>query len=270
MSVGLPFRFRPFIIGMVHVGPLPGSPVFKDDINAVIDEAVRNAVALEEGGVDGVLVENFYDTPYPSEHADPATTASLAIIVREVKKAVNMPVGVNVLRNCCLEALAIAYVCGASYIRVNALSEVVVSDQGILTPRAYDLMRYRRYLGAEHVAVLADVHVKHAAPLVARPIELVALEAVERGLADAVVVSGEATGFKANIEDVIKVKKAVPKAPVIVGSGVTAENAVKYLSVADGAIVGTYFKEGKQVNKERVRKLINSIKHLRREAGTPK
>jgi len=268
MATGLPFRFKPFIVGMVHVGPLPGSPAFRDDTNVIIDEAIENAVALEEGGVDGILVENFYDAPYPNECADPATIASLALIVREVKKVVSIPVGVNVLRNCCLEAMAIAHVCGASYIRVNAFSEVMVSDQGILKPRAYDLMRYRRYLRAEHVAVLADVHVKHASPLVARPIELVALEAVERGLADAVIVSGEATGFEANIEDLIKVKNTISRVPVIVGSGVTAENAARYLSTADGAIVGTYFKKGRRVSREKVRKLINSIMHLRKEIST--
>ena len=99
MATGLPFRFKPFIVGMVHVGPLPGSPAFRDDANVIIDEAIENAVALEEGGVDGILVENFYDAPYPNECADPATIASLALIVREVKKVVSIPVGVNVLRN---------------------------------------------------------------------------------------------------------------------------------------------------------------------------
>ena len=264
MRTVLPFKYRPFVIGMVHVGPLPGSPIFEGDLEVAIDEAVRNALALEEGGVDGVLVENFYDVPYPSERADPATVASLSLIVREVKKAVSIPVGVNVLRNCCLEALAIAYINRASYIRVNALAEVVVSDQGILAPKAYDLTRYKRYLGAAGVALLADVHVKHAAPLAPRPIDVVAREAVERGLADAVIISGEVTGSEASIEEVAKVKKAVPDTPVIVGSGVMAENAVKYLSIADGAIVGTYFKVGRHVDKDRVRRLLDAIKSLRR------
>jgi len=254
---------KPFVIGMVHVGPLPSTPLGPGaSLNDIIENAVRDARALEEGGVDGIMVENFYDAPYPKDVADPATVASMALITREVVKSVSVPVGVNILRNCGLQALAVAHVCGASFIRVNALSETVVSDQGILEPIAYELMRYRRYLGAR-VAVFADVHVKHAAPLAWRPPELVAKETVERGGADAVIVSGARTGAPPDVKEVEAVKKAV-KVPVIIGSGTTPENARELLSVADGAIVGTYFKEeGGRVSVRRVEKLMSVVKSLR-------
>ncbi len=262
------FSERPFIIGMVHIGPLPGNPRFNElglRINDIIEQAVRDAKTLEEGGVDGLIVENFNDPPYPKERADPATVASMALVVREVRRSVSIPVGVNVLRNCGIDSLAIAYVTGASFIRVNALAEAVVGPEGVLNPIAYDLCRYRSVLGAQGVAILADVHVKHAAPLVSRDIELVALETIERGLADAVVVSGSYTGLEASIDDVIKVRKVVPREyPVIVGSGVNYDNVVKFLSVADGAIVGTYFKIGGKVSLERVRKLMSRVKELRK------
>ncbi len=260
----LPFRRRPFIIGMIHVGPLPSTPTHTGiRVEDIIDAALRDAKALEEGGADGMLVENFYDTPYPKERADPATIAAMAIVVKEVVKSSSIPVGVNILRNCGLQALAVAHVCGGKFIRVNALSETVVSDQGILEPIAYELMRYRRFLGSD-VAVFADIHVKHAAPLTPRPAPLVAREAVERGGADAVVVSGIATGSAPSPEEVKSVKDAV-NVPVIVGSGVNPSNAVALLSVADGAIVGTYFKVGRKVSVDRVRKLVNtvrSVKHM--------
>jgi len=259
----LEFSVSPFVIGMVHVGPLPSSPLSPgNDIDDIIENAVRDARALEEGGVDGVMVENFYDAPYPKDAADPATVASMALITKEVVKSVSVPVGVNILRNCGLQALAVAYVCGASFIRVNALSETVVSDQGILEPIAYELMRYRRYLGAK-VAVFADIHVKHAAPLAWRPPELVAREAVERGGADAVIVSGVRTGAPPDVKEVVSVKNVV-KVPVIIGSGVNPKNAKELLSVADGAIIGTYFKEGNRVSVERVKKLVWIIRNLRR------
>lgn len=259
----LEFGVKPFVIGMVHVGPLPSTPLSSGaSIDDIIEVAVKDAQALEEGGVDGIMVENFYDAPYPKDVADPATVASMALITREVVKSVSVPVGVNILRNCGLQALAVAHVCGASFIRVNALSETVVSDQGILEPIAYELMRYRRYLGAR-VAVFADIHVKHAAPLAWRPPELVAKETVERGGADAVIVSGARTGAPPDVKEVTAVKGAV-NVPVIVGSGINPSNAPLLLKVADGAIVGTYFKEGGKLSVERVRKLMKIIEGLRR------
>lgn len=255
-------RIRPFVIGMVHVGPLPGSPKYSGNLDKLIQEAVENAVMLVEGGVDAVLVENFYDAPFPKNRADPATVASMTVIVREVTKTINVPVGINILRNCGIDAAAVAAVTRASFIRVNALSEVVITDQGVLEPIALDLMRYLKLVGYRP-AVLADVHVKHGKPLAERPIEIVAYEAVKRGGADAVIVSGGATGSEASINDVIKVKNVV-NVPVIVGSGITAENVASFLRHADGAIVGTYFKEGREISLKKVRALMDKVQELRK------
>ena len=251
----------PFIIGVVHVGPLPGSPTYGGDLDKVIAEAVENATALVDGGVDAIIVENFYDAPFPNDKADPATVSSMTAVVMEVRRAVNVPIGINILRNCGLDAAAVAAATNASFIRVNALAEVVVTDQGILEPIAHELMRYFKILGYQP-AILADVHVKHGAPLVTRPIDVVAVETVERGKADAVIVTGKATGAEPNLEDVIQVKNAV-NAPVIVGSGVNLTNISKLLKYADGAIVGTYFKEGRRVVTRKVRELVEAVHELR-------
>ena len=268
MPVKLPFEYEPFIIGVVHVGPLPGSSSFRGRLKALIDEALRNARALEDGGVDGIIVENFYDKPFPKNRADPATVASIALIVREVSRAVGVPVGVNILRNCWMDSVAVAYVAGGRYVRVNALVEAVSTPEGVIEPAAYGLRRYMRFLGAEGIAVLADVHVKHGRPIAARPLGDVAVEAVERGLADAVVVSGELTGAEARIDDVREVRDRLGGAvPVVVGSGVNPGNAPRFLSIANGAIVGTYFKVGREVSVDRVRRLVSSVKHLRRRTS---
>jgi membrane complex biogenesis BtpA family protein len=260
LSVG-----RPFIIGMVHVGPLPGSSRGKGEgIDNAIDEAVSNAKTLYEGGVDALMVEDFYDAPYPKVRADPAVVASMALIVKAVREAVGIPVGVNILRNCGIEAAAVASVTGASFIRVNALSETIVSDQGVIEPIAYDLLRYMNLLGYRP-AILADVHVKHASPLAHREIEIVAKETIERGGADAIIVSGEATGSPPSPNEVLEVRKAI-KEPLIIGSGVTPSNASTLLSIADGAIVGTYFKIGRKVSASKVKALMRAVKGIKRHA----
>ena len=254
---------RPFIIGMIHVGPLPGSPRYEGErLNDIITEAVRNAKRLVEGGIDGILIEDFYDFPYPKEEADPAVVASMALIAKSVEEVANVPIGINMLRNCALASAAVASVVGGSFIRVNALSETIVSDQGIIEPTAYRLSKYFKYINYRP-AVLADVHVKHASPLGRRSIGEVALDTVERGCADAVVISGERTGKPPEINDIIKVKKTLKEAPIIVGSGLTPENAKKLLKLAHGAIVGTYFKEGRMISFNKVRKLMGVVKELK-------
>ncbi len=255
---------RPFIIGMVHAGPLPGSARGSvEDINKVISEAVDNAKALYEGGVDALMVEDFYDAPYPKVRADPAVVASMAIIVKAVREAVGIPVGVNILRNCGIDAVAVSSVTGASFIRVNALSETVVSDQGIIEPIAYNLLRYIKLIGYRP-AILADVHVKHASPLALRGVDVVARETIERGGADAIIVSGEVTGYPPSPEDLLKVRKVIEE-PLIVGSGVTPDNASTLLGIADGAIVGTYFKIGHKVSISRVKELMKAVMGIKKK-----
>jgi membrane complex biogenesis BtpA family protein len=158
--------------------------------------------------------------------------------------------------------LALAF--GAQFIRVNVLTEVVVADQGLIEGIAADLMRARRLMGAERIAVLADVHVKHAVPLVTRPIRESALDAVERGTADVLVVSGSRTGQPPSTEDLAAVREV---ANVVIGSGLTAANAGELMSVADGAIVATALREGSDlrnpVDPERVRALMAAVHEVR-------
>lgn len=202
--------------------------------------AIADALALKKGGVDGILVENFWDMPYKKVPDDPETIAAMAVAVREVVKSTGLPVGVNMLRNGGVQALCVAHTTGARFIRVNVPTEVFVTDQGIIEGIAAELLRKRKYLGSD-VKILADVHVKHAKPLYERPITSSAKDLVERGLADAVIVSGARTGEPPILEDLKAVKEAI-EVPVFVGSGLNMENVESYLSIADGAIVGTYFK----------------------------
>lgn len=236
------------VVGMVHLPPLPGSPRFDGDRQAIADRARADAAALAEGGVDAVMVENFGDAPFYTDDVPKSVVAAMTDLARTVRETVDLPVGVNVLRNDAEAALAVAAATGASFVRVNVHTGARVTDQGIIEGRAPETMRLRERLDAD-VAVLADLDVKHSAPLADEAYDSESMaDTVERGLADGVVVSGSATGQQAALSDV---EAAVARrdelgleTPVFVGSGVTAETVGDYLDVADGVIVGTALKDG--------------------------
>lgn len=230
-------RAVPRLIGVVHLEPLPGSPRFAGSIEAVVSAARRDARALEAAGFEGIMIENFGDAPFVPSRVAPVTIAAMtacAIAAREA--APKAMLGVNVLRNDAGAALAIAAATGASMIRVNVHAGARVTDQGVIDGEAHRTLRKRRELGAD-VAILADVDVKHSAPLAARPIGEEAEEVVERGLADAVLVTGSGTGRAADASDLSRVLAAV-RAPVLVASGATIAT-LEHLKRAHGVVVGT-------------------------------
>jgi uncharacterized protein len=251
------------LIGMVHVAPLPGSPRWGGSMEGVVTAAVADARALVEGGMDAVLVENYGDAPFTPGRVEPATVAALAIVAREIRRALpQAPLGVNVLKNDARAALAVACAVGARFIRVNVHAGAVLADQGIVHSDAYGTLRDRRLLGAD-IAIFADVGGKHAASLVPVDLEQHARDLTRRGLADGLVVSGAATGAVTPIEDLKRVRSAVPEVPLLVGSGVTPESAAELLSVADALIVGTALKRDGDVtapvDPDRVRRLVASV-----------
>ncbi|MBI2467334.1 MAG: BtpA/SgcQ family protein [Candidatus Rokubacteria bacterium] len=233
---------------MVHLAPLPGSPRWDGSLAAVVERAVADARALEAGGFDACLVENWGDAPFSAGRVDPAAVAAMAVAVAEVRRAVRLPVGVNVLKNDAQAALAVAAATGAAFIRVNVHVGAVVADQGLIQGDAHGTLRYRRLLGTD-TRLFVDVGGKHAVPLAPVELEQVARDAAYRGLADALVVSGVATGEATPVGDVKRVRAAVPDRPLLVGSGVTPDSVADLLQVADGAIVGTWIKhDGRTAN----------------------
>jgi membrane complex biogenesis BtpA family protein len=254
------------VIGMVHLRALPGSPRWAGSIEEVVRAALHDARALAEGGADALLVENYGDVPFAPSRVDAGTVAGMAAVITEIRKTVPLPLGVNVLKTDALSALAVAAATGARFIRVNVHVGAVVADQGLLQSGAHDTLRYRRLLGSE-VKIFADVQAKHGVPLAPAPIEQEARDCVSRGLADALVVSGAATGEPTPMGDIKRVRSAVPEVPLLVGSGVTAESVGELLSVADGVIVGTAVKRDGRltdpVDPERVRRLVHAARAAR-------
>ena len=228
---------------MLHLLPLPGSPRFGGEMEAVLERVLCDAEALVEGGVHGLILENFGDAPFHPQRVSAEVVAHLTRLAIEVHQRFDVPLGVNVLRNDGRSALAIAQAAGADFIRVNVLCGARVTDQGIIPGIAHELLRDRALLGAERVKILADVNVKHSAPLgPRRPIEGEVAETIERGGADAVIVSGSGTGQATDVQEVRRAKTAAGDTPVFVGSGVTAQTIDAYVPHADGFIVGTALK----------------------------
>ncbi len=262
------------LIGMVHLPALQGAAGFglrdsasaadpQDALGEIIERAVREAVLLQNAGFDAIVVENFGDAPFHATTVEPHTIASMAQCVRAVVSECRVPVCVNVLRNDAIAALAVAATAGARAIRVNVHMGVYATDQGMIEGRAAQTLQYRQRLDAD-VAIWADVHVKHAQPISQPDITLAAEELVDRVRADELIVSGSTTGRSADLDDLRRVKGAVPHCPVFVGSGVTAQNVREYLELCDGVIVGSDLKpDGKASNPldtDRVKRFVTAAR----------
>lgn len=253
------------VVGMLHAPPLPGSSRFRGDFAKIIEFVVHDAVALQQGGVDGLMLENFGDTPFYPDRVPAVTVAALTAIAIEVRRNVGLPLGINVLRNDGRSALAIATVSGADFIRVNVLAGARVTDQGVIQGIAHHLLRDRASLGCHQIRVFADVDVKHSAPVTPRPIDVETRDLVERAHADAIIVSGKTTGDPTDPNSLALVAQAASPAPVFVGSGVTANNVAELIRAgAGGLIVGSSLKReeqiGNPVDLERVRRLVQAVR----------
>lgn len=253
------------VIGMLHLLPLPGSPLFAGDSNRIRDTLLRDADALAEGGVDGLMIENFGDVPFFPGRAPAHVVAEITALAALVRARVpNIPLGINVLRNDGQSALAIAHAVGASYIRVNVLCGARVTDQGVIQGIAHDLLRERAMLDpTKSIQILADVDVKHSAPLARRDLADEVDDTLERGLADALIVSGAGTGKATDPSHVAAVKKSAGRALVFIGSGVSIKTIDSYLPHCDGLIVGTALKRdgvaSNEVDVTRVRELLKHV-----------
>jgi len=235
------------VIGMVHLMALPGSPRFTGDVRAIRDAALRDAESLAAGGVHGIMMENFGDVPFYPGRVPASVVAHVTAIAAEIRRAIpDVPLGINMLRNDGQSALAVAHAVGANFIRVNVLCGARVTDQGVIQGIAHDLLRERAHLGAHDIKIMADVDVKHSAPLAVRPIIDEVDDTIERGLADAVIVSGAGTGKPTDPQHVRVVKGAAGDVPVFIGSGMSAAT-VEQFDAADGFIVGTAFKRNGDV-----------------------
>jgi membrane complex biogenesis BtpA family protein len=249
---------------MVHVGALPGAPRYGRSMQAVIDNALRDAKELRDGGCDAIAFENFGDRPFFKDRVPAETIASLTRVIFTVAAEVKIPFGVNVLRNDAASAIAIAAATGAAFIRVNIHTGAMLTDQGIIEGRAAETLRTRAAIAPE-VLIFADHMVKHAVPMVGFNEIQAAKDLRDRGLADGVIVSGAETGAEPDRGSFSALRDALPDVAILVGSGLTAANAGAFAD-ADGAIVGTSIKvDGRveaPVDLDRVARLVAAFKRV--------
>ena len=264
---------RPFLVGMVHLPPLPGSPRGDATPEACLERALEDARALAEGGMPALLIENHGDAPFGKGRTPPHVAAFLALAVHVLRAETGLPIGVNCLRNDAATALGAAAMAGGSFMRVNVLLGVTATDQGLIEGCAERLLRYRRHLEAD-VAILADVDVKFGTPLYRPSVADLVGALVERGGADGLIVTGSATGRAPDPDDVAAVRAAAPPdVAVLAGSGVNVGNLRALAAHAEGAIVGTGVKRGglveAPVDPERVAELVRIASARHRGHGQP-
>jgi membrane complex biogenesis BtpA family protein len=231
------------LVGVLHTGGLPGTPAGTQSIDQIVETAVAEARLYSSAGFHGVIIENTHDRPYLKGSVGPEIVAALAVIGHEVRRAMPLPLGVQVLAGANHCAMAVALACGASFVRVEGFVFAHVADEGIIESSAGSLLRYRRAIGAERIRVFADIKKKHSAHALTADVDLVeTAKAAEFFLVDGVIISGIATGHPADASEVQSVAGAVG-VPTLVGSGVTVGNVHDY-SGADALIVGSSIKQG--------------------------
>lgn len=240
----------PLLIGVIHLPPLPGSPGASElGPGRALQEAMtrvrKEAQALTDAGFEGLIIENFGDAPFYKTRVPPETVASMAILAREVRESSKLPLGINVLRNDADSAIAIASVSGAQFVRINVLSGVVATDQGLIEGEAARIVREKQRLGGK-VQILADVHVKHARTLSSTDLGIAIEEVAGRGGADGVIVTGSTTGRSPDPSFISGALESAGHSgvPLYIGSGMTPESLSSLPSVKIGVIVGSALRRG--------------------------
>ena len=237
------FKRRQVIIGMIHVKALPGTPNYQNNNTQIIEEALKEAQIYKKAGIDALAIENMHDVPYIKNDVGHEVSAMMTVIGHEIKKETDLPCGIQILSSANRAALAVAKAANLDFIRAEGFVYGHLADEGYIDSCAGDLLRYRKQINAEQVAVFTDIKKKHSAHAITADVSLVeTAKTAEYFLSDGLIITGTSTGEEANLEEIQAVKTTC-KIPVIVGSGVTFDNLKNYLSVADALIVGSYFKD---------------------------
>ena len=230
------------VVGVIHVGALPGTPRNTRSVSELLALASSEAEVYRDAGVDGVMVENMHDVPYLRGAVGPEIVAAMTAIAGEVKQVVGLPVGIQILAGANIEAMAVAHAANLDFIRAEAYAFAHVADEGFIQSSAAKLLRFRRMIGAERVQVWTDVKKKHSAHAITADVSLGATaETVEFMGSDCVIVTGSVTGEAPVLSDVQEAK-ANSQLPVILGSGINETNLHEFSNDADGFIIGTAFK----------------------------
>lgn len=251
------------VIGMIHVRALPGTPQHKDGMAPILDQALAEAETYRACGIHALMIENMHDIPYV-QHPGPEIATAMAVVAREIKKAhPRLPLGIQILAGANREALSAALAAGADFIRAEAFVFGHVADEGYMDSCAGALLRHRKAIGAEHIAIFTDIKKKHSAHAITADVDIVqTAHAAEYFLSDGLILTGAATGEAANADE-LRAVYAATQLPVLVGSGIAANNLEIYLPLADAFIVGSHFKKdghwANPLDPDRIRHLLDAL-----------
>lgn len=263
------FAVRKPIIGTVHARPLPGAPRYQgQSMSDIVSAAMQDAEAYVTGGVDALIVENEGDIPFlRPERIGPETVAALTAVTVAVRSTVGVPIGVMCLANAAVQSVAIAKAADAAFIRANQWANAYIANEGFIQGAAAETLRLKSAIHANHVKVLADVHVKHGSHAIVSDRSIAEqTRDVEAFDADVLIATGQRTGDPTRVSEVLSIKDAATR-PVFVGSGLSPETVIELMTEADGAIVGSAMKvDGvwwNPVDVERVRAIMCQVEALR-------
>ena len=256
-----------WIIGMIHVLALPGTPTHSKSIQLIIRQATEEALVLQNAGADAILIENMNDVPYLKKNVGPEIVACMTAIAVELRKIIYLPIGLQILAAANMAALAVAQAANLDFIRVEGFVFAHVADEGYLESCAGELLRYRKLIGAEHVRIFTDVQKKHSSHSITSDLSLKNhIETATYFRSDGIIITGTSTGKETLIADV-RIARQSTDLPILVGSGITVKNIENYWDFADAFIVGSWLKHDNDwkntVSEERVKVFMNKVIELR-------
>ena len=255
------------IIGMIHLQALPGTPEYAGNVRQIIQKALDEARIYRQAGIDALIIENMHDVPYTKNDVGHEISSLIAVIAYLVKRETGLPLGIQILAGANKAALAAALSAGVDFVRAEGFVFGHLADEGYIDSQAAGLLRYRKYIGAEHIAIFTDIKKKHSSHAITADLDIVeAARAAGFFLSDGLIVTGPHTGEITDLNELRKVKQATDL-PVLAGSGVNIENVTDYLTVADALIIGSYFKKdgywANDVDENRVKMLMKKVEKLK-------
>ena len=256
------------VIGMVHTLASPGTPKNDCSVREIVQRAVEEAKIYAAAGLDAIIIENMHDLPYLMRQAGAEVVSTLTAVALAIKAAVDLPLGIQVLAGANQQALAVALAAELDFIRAEGFIFSHVADEGIMDGDAAQLLRYRRLVGAHEIKIFCDIKKKHSSHALTSDVDIAEFaHTADFFLADGLIVTGASTAVAADIAEVESVKDA-SKNPVLIGSGITAENISRYWNAADGFIIGSYFKQAgyweNELDWERLNRFMQQVKSLRK------
>jgi membrane complex biogenesis BtpA family protein len=260
------FKNEKPVIGVIHLKALPGTPKYKSDTSYIIDEALKEARIYKKAGIDSIIIENMHDVPYLKGSVGHEVSTLMSLIAYLVKQETNLPIGIQILAGANKEALAAAKTASIDYIRAEGFVFAHVADEGIIDAQAGGLLRYRKQIDAEHVAIFTDIKKKHSSHAITQDVSLLdTAKTAQFFLSDGIVVTGKHTGESASIEELNELRNDLDF-PVFIGSGLTLDNVQDYYPICDAMIIGSHFKENgfwkNALSYERVSNFMERVKTL--------